>query len=1452
MRLRIALPFFFLTAVMAMAQDAPRPGRKSAVCPRSKFPVTIDGKLDDWKDVDGNQGIVIGEADRIHKSQHYRGPEDACAILYLKWDDEKLYVAAVVTDDIVRNTNSGPINNQNGDGILICFAPTIPPGNQAKRVDYTYSYILTPGDFGDVKPQMQIVKGDKKTTCERAARRTKHGYQLEAAFPLALLPELRPEPGRTVGFEACQYEGDRIALPTLRTEILAWNSTKDRMDASECGKLTFTGPLQQGPATSPGEVYAEVMIQKPFKPTGPYAARKITESFATRGVPLSLYFDRAERDEILDRAGDKRFPVRRMLERMLVVCDSYLETWKPKRYEMKSLTVANAEQVSKVVHRLGLAFVLTEEAVYADLARRTLLQMAETVGNWSGDLTDDQKVQVAATLSHALAVGYDWVFNALNDEERKTLLNAMVEAGARLEAAGKGRWALAVLGIATRKHNEKADAWMKLGEDAVRNLAKSGWGKTADEIENALWRFLLVAEPLKRTAGRDLYLEIGLAEPASRLMTLRRTKVADGWAIDPLRICLGTNTKAALALKIAGEFANPNSMWFYGVCFQEFPTSSNGPDDVYSILWFDRRVKPEAPDWFNEKSQALLLKELKERVVAEERSDALERSKARMAPKRKTVQEQITQPVPFSAEWLKTVDEKVLDDFQVTVKPELLKVHPRLYYTADDLPLLHARAESTHQRPWRAFMDLMKKSVTRKYRSLRELSKSSTPTGRGTGDRTATYGIAYGLTGDDAFAELVKRHILGMCGEFPWEANRTDLVHGHALAGLGIAYDCAYPYLMPEEKVLVRDTLIKQAGIMADGFGYLLRGKTGAEKKKLAEELKKIYADPRRGGTARKWRRPASANNHSWIQKTGLAIAATAILDECPDAKEWLKRVRWEYEKVLQIHGPDGASCEGGGMYWSYGLQWMLKYLELLYHTSGEDLYDSAWLENTGYYRLYIMTPDRAHVVNFGDNPTTVGRRGFLEYRLASEFREEYVQWLGETLTYEEGIIGPPGAPFWNLFWYDPSLDPKAPDTLRPYRYFNDLEMATMRTDWGKDATMVAFRCGPPGGYSVHRHGAGGYGHAQPDQNHFMLFSGGEFLLSDPGYSRWKLTREHNTILVDGYGQVGEQEHWFHRKLDEDQFGRIEEFFGSKTYCYVRGNAAPAYHYKKNDPNKRGNVEEPEDLDLTKYLRHLLFVGGKYLVTFDEIETASPRRIDWLLHSESPFEVGGEREFTAKQGDMRLAVKVVEPDRIEYKTGPMMVRVSVKWKPDGKVDYSEVPSQKGYVLDLWPANKTTSVYFLAAYYPYKAGEVGSVPVIRKISGDGWVGITVASETVTDRVIFNTSGGGVKADGIATDAARCVVGTDVEGKVKRFVLHSGTVLKVGDRVFAQLGRPAVVVSDGRRTEIRCNEAMAAEVFVPQRPTTVFLNDKEREIVYNGNTNLLRVQLQEGDNKLEVEF
>ena len=74
----------------------------------------------------------------------------------------------------------------------------------------------------------------------------------------------------------------------------------------------------------------------------------------------------------------------------------------------------------------------------------------------------------------------------------------------------------------------------------------------------------------------------------------------------------------------------------------------------------------------------------------------------------------------------------------------------------------------------------------------------------------------------------------------------------------------------------------------------------------------------------------------------------------------------------------------------------------------------------------------------------------------------------------------------------------------------------------------MVFKCGPFIGHDAmdkFSYDPGG-GHVHPDANHFVLFGGGQWLMRDDGYQP-KWTGQHNTLLVNGHGQLGEGAEWF-------------------------------------------------------------------------------------------------------------------------------------------------------------------------------------------------------------------------------------------------------------------------------------------------------------------------------------
>ncbi|HLA39298.1 MAG TPA: heparinase II/III family protein, partial [Candidatus Glassbacteria bacterium] len=115
-----------------------------------------------------------------------------------------------------------------------------------------------------------------------------------------------------------------------------------------------------------------------------------------------------------------------------------------------------------------------------------------------------------------------------------------------------------------------------------------------------------------------------------------------------------------------------------------------------------------------------------------------------------------------------------------------------------------------------------------------------------------------------------------------------------------------------------------------------------------------------------------------------------------------------------------------------------------------------------------------------------------------------------------------------------------------------------------------------------------GCAHGHPDAGSFQLYSRGRFLLIDPGYTYFKKTANHNTLLVKGRGQLGEDEPWF-AAAEALVFGhqpRILETRSAARYHYILADLAPAYH---------------PALGLHKAIRHLLFLKPDLLLVADEL-----------------------------------------------------------------------------------------------------------------------------------------------------------------------------------------------------------------------------------------------------------
>jgi hypothetical protein len=287
----------------------------------------------------------------------------------------------------------------------------------------------------------------------------------------------------------------------------------------------------------------------------------------------------------------------------------------------------------------------------------------------------------------------------------------------------------------------------------------------------------------------------------------------------------------------------------------------------------------------------------------------------------------------------------------------------------------------------------------------------------------------------------------------------------------------------------------------------------------------------------------------------------------------------------------------------------MLKFMDPARSRLGVDLYTNEWWRNTARYAQYLALPRQAWtrdncILDIADCP-----RGhwygpdYLLRELARQFRDSYAQWLAQQV--EDAGVASPESPWLNLLWFDPGLPAASPSSLPTLRHFEDMGIVSARSDWSGDESLVVFKCGPflgHKGVQEFTYDAGG-GHVHPDANHFVLFGAGEWLIRDDGY-RWKWTGQHNTLLVDGRGQMGEGKEWFDgtQPLALKARPRIVRVSSNADLDQMTGDATAAY---------------PPELGLRRHLRHLVFLKPDVLLVCDEVRTDEPRRLELRFHPES-------------------------------------------------------------------------------------------------------------------------------------------------------------------------------------------------------------------------------------------
>src|SRR2546425_2650719 len=564
-----------------------------------------------------------------------------------------------------------------------------------------------------------------------------------------------------------------------------------------------------------------------------------------------------------------------------------------------------------------------------------------------------------------------------------------------------------------------------------------------------------------------------------------------------------------------------------------------------------------------------------------------------------------------------------------SLRPELMGVHPRVYVTDKELDEFRQRARTTHRDLWQQALRKVRALKTEPAVPPAQQRRAQNEVGIG----IAEAAFAYKIEGDRKYFEAAKKYMDAAVSYNIWgyanDKPNVDLAAGHLLYGLGWGYDLLYHDLNEQDRTRYRDKLIKQARLLAD------------------------YFKPKPGRTF------AYSQNHVFIPITGLGVAAYALYGETSEAADWARLARAFYDRVLATYSQDGYYYEGFE-YWIFATPWLVHYLDAQSHAAGADLYDLPGFREMHKYVAHAMLPSGQYVFDFGDvfeGALTRAGKGEevkrthpgghfhtnynLLYRLAQRFQSGEAQGVADWLKDFNQVNA---EDFWSLVWYDPHVKPIPIERQETSHYFRDHEVLYWRSNWTKDATAFAFKCGPPEGHHAETllpqfpDWRLSDGHAHPDANSFIIFARGRYLTGDTGYAGVPMTEHHNTVLIDGKGQAKEGTgHDAYAEMSYEQMNRtrIIDFKVTRNEVIVRGDAAAAY--------------QPE-LGLKKFVREFVYRQGAGFTVTDEIETMKPARLTVLLHADDRIEKVDDNRFRIDAGGVKLLIDpaIEEPKGLNF------------------------------------------------------------------------------------------------------------------------------------------------------------------------------------------------------------
>jgi hypothetical protein len=561
---------------------------------------------------------------------------------------------------------------------------------------------------------------------------------------------------------------------------------------------------------------------------------------------------------------------------------------------------------------------------------------------------------------------------------------------------------------------------------------------------------------------------------------------------------------------------------------------------------------------------------------------------------------------PAHGEFFSTSDFRIQQDSDQQRSAALRM--PGLLITPDDVSQLRARIATTHQRPWERVLALL---------DHWDLPAAKTPESKTVPGPERLFPedralIAALIALLDPSAKNIARAtdayllFIATMREKEYEPLRIDTQCGEMLFVLCLGYDWLHSYLTPEQRRLAREWLFEVADICWSHLGY---------------------------------QRTDYAQAHFLGCGLGLLAFSFLFRTEHPRAEEWISYCRRALDRVLRMLPADGFFPHGINL-WVYEYGFLLRWMELFRVCDNVDLWaaDPHW-SNASRFREAATSPDGLYGITFGDPQYRIGGDAWCHYLIAARTGSGEARHLGDRLVDlpHEGVDYrhvPPRRRVYEFFYYPPAVSPLAP----PHRlsYFQDGGQVFLHGDADPD-TLFTFRAGPPLGHRRYMMGErGAYGHGDPANGSFLLYRGNGCAVSGPGPTYRRDTSLHNTITVDGRGQIGDSTVW------------LPDFFPPEMIPPRARVRTDGVHVLVNAELRAAYLR---DLGVVSCRRVLCVRMPGFIAGVDTVILDRERAIEWNLHTWGTFSSVGTSTVTICAGADITTLYFPDAHRFTQSTG---------------------------------------------------------------------------------------------------------------------------------------------------------------------------------------------------------